>query len=251
MSKNNQLHQLLAVENDRRQQANNIMQETIDTFTKKQDRFDGIFKTYEPYEETNQKIAPEIKEIVTSVKEKLVYTAKSITNAIDTHISKEETNSSGLVKSELKINTSFSFGELSATSLLALEQYIVKIRTMYKTIPTLDPTKQWKLIDDKIYNTNEEIKYRTEKKTETIVKYEATKEHPAQVELINIDKQVGEYKTIYSSGRITPYQKSLLLERIDFLLNAIKIARAKANQAEVNQIKLGSKIFQYIHTDIL
>ncbi|HEY0089205.1 MAG TPA: hypothetical protein VGB37_10190, partial [Candidatus Lokiarchaeia archaeon] len=166
-------------------------------------------------------------------------------------ISKEETNASGVAKSELNVNETFSFGDLSATSLLALEQQLVKIRNMYKVIPTLDPTRKWNRKEDGKYETEKEIRYRTEKKTEKIIKYEATKEHPAQVDLITLDKQVGEWETIYKSGKITPYQKSQLLKRIDDLIDAVKITRSKANEAVVKQIKLGDKIFQYINSDIL
>ena len=245
----NQLHQLLAVENDRKQQANNILQETIDTFSKKHDHFDGIKKTYESYDEADQKIPPELKEIVTTVKDKLAYSQQAISKGIDAQISKEETNASGIVKAELKIDNT-SFGDLSATSLLALEQFLIKIRNMYKVIPTLDPTKKWNLKDG-IYETDQEVKYRTEKKIEKIVKAEATKEHPAQVDLINIDRQVGEYLTVYKSGKITPFQKSQLLEKIDNLIDAVKKARSKANESEVKNIKIGDKIFQYINNDIL
>lgn len=249
MAEKNQLHQLLAVENERKIQANNILQETIETFSKKHDHFDGIVKIYESYDESDQKIPPETKEIVTTVKEKLEYSQQAISKGIDAQISKEETNASGTVKAELKVNSK-SFGDFSATSLLALEQHLVKIRSMYKLIPTLDPTRKWNKKED-VYETDEEIKYRTEKKVEKLVKYEATKEHPAQVDLVQLDRQVGEYKTVYKSGKITPFQKSQLLDRIDALLDAIKTARSKANESEVINKKIGDAIFQYINTGIL
>jgi len=245
----NQLHQLLAVENDRKVQANNIIEETIKTFMDKHEHFDGIIKLYESYNDADQKIPPETKEIVTTVKEKLSYSQQAISKGIDAQISKEETNAGGNVKAELKVDK-ISFGDLSATSLLALEQNLIKIRNMYKTIPTLDLTKKWNLKDG-INETEKEIKYRTEKKIEKIIKYEATKEHPAQVDLITVDKQVGEYQTVYKSGKISTYQKSKLLERIDILIDAIKTARSKANESEVKQMEIGDKIFQYINDDIL
>jgi len=245
----NQLHQLLAVENDRKKQADNIIAETCETFSKKHEHFDGIIKIYNSFDEADQKIPPETKEIVTTVKQKLDYSQQAIVKGIDAQISKEETNSSGTVKAELKIDN-VTFGDLSATSLLALESFLVKIRAVYKVIPTLDPTKKW-ILKDGVYETENEIKYRTEKKIEKIVKYEATKEHPAQVDLLNIDKQVGEYLTTYKSGKISTVQKSKLLEKIDSLIDAVKSARSKANESEVKNVKIGDKIFKYINSDIL
>lgn len=250
----NQLHQLLAVENDRRTKANRIATEAINTFQKKADHFDGIVKVYTPYdEEKGTQIPPEIKEIVTTVADKINYTKKAMIVGIDAQLSKEETNGSGTAKAELKIGE-ISFGYLSATSLLALETQLVKVRDVYKAVPTLDPTKSWtpSEIDGKdIFISKSDIKYRTEKTHTPLVLSEATKEHPAQVQVISTDKQVGKYETIYKSGKITPTQKSELLGRVDALIDRVKKARAKANRVEVVKAKIGKSIFDYINGGIL
>jgi len=245
----NQLHQLLAVENDRKQKALQIVRETASVFQKKPDHFDGLSKSYQPYEEGGQKIEPEIKEIVTTVDEKLSYTQKSVITAIDATISKEETNASGTVKTELKVNGK-GLGEFSATSLLALESWLNVLRALYKEIPTLDPVKVWNADPnaDKrgVFKTETETKYRTQKIETPLVVYEATKEHPAQVQMVTKDQQVGEYCTVYRSGKVTPARKSEMLERLDNLIDATKRARARANKAEVINAKIGKVIFDYI-----
>lgn len=244
-----QLHQLLAVENDRKQKALQIVKETATVFQKKQDHFDGLQKSYHPYEEGGQKVEPEIKEIVTTVDEKLSYTQKSVVIAIDATISKEETNASGMVRAQLEVGEK-DFGELSATSLLALESWLNAIRTFYKEIPTLDPVKTW--VPDQeaekkgVFRTEVETKYRTQKTEMPMIMYDATKEHPAQVQVVTKDVQVGEYHTVYRSGKITPAKKSEVLGRIDDLVDAIKRARARANKAEVLHKKIGKAIFDFI-----
>lgn len=246
----NQLHQLLAVENDRKQQAVNIMNETINTFQKKTEHFDGLKKIYTAFEEGGMEVPPETKEVKETVPSKLNYAKKSIIKAIDAQLSKEESNASGNVRAELIVNGT-NFGELSSTSLLALESHMIKIRTMYKAIPTLDPVRKWNKDEFGIYVTESEVKFRAEKKQEKIVLYEATEHHPAQVSLEHVDKQVGQYDTVYKSGKITPKQKSDLLAKIDSIIDAVKRARAKANQAEITELKIGSKLFDYINKDIL
>lgn len=249
MEKKNQLHQLLAVEGDRKKKAILIMNETINTFTKKDDHFDGLVKTYTPSEEGGEERPPEIKEIVTTVKEKIDYTKKSVVQALNSQIGKEVTNSSGTVKAELKVGD-VSFGELSATALLALEQQLTNIREVYKAIPTLDPTRTWMPDENAakkgVFVSGEEVKFSTKKEEIPLVLYEATKEHPAQVKLVTKDKQVGKYSTVYKSGKITPARKSELLGRIDKLIDTTKRARAKANEAEIIDVKIGNKIFDYI-----
>lgn len=247
-----QLHQLLAVETDRKNQANLILAEAVTTFSKKADHFDGIIKSYQVKLEGSIEIPAEIKEVVTTVKEKVAYAAEKITKGIDAQLSKEETNNGGCAKAIVSIGSEDI--ELSATSLLALEKNLEKIRELYKEIPTLDPARVWDL-DSKsgrnIYRTSPEIKFRTEKKQVALTLAPATKEHPAQVQLVSEDKQVGQYETIYTSGRITPRQKADLIERIESLLDKVKRARAKANQAEVIDVKIGKKIFDHINGGIL
>ncbi len=247
----NKLHELLAVEQDRKHKSNQAIGEAKNIFTKKDPFFDGMIKRYVALEEDSDQIPDETKQMVTTVKKKLQETLEAVITGMDAHISKEETNASNVAKAELVVNE-VNLGTFSATSLLALESHVSKIRDLYQNIPILDPTRRWELDEQEgVYKTEPEIKFRSVKRPKVIVKYEATEKHPAQTELLYLDFQVGKYETIYSSGKITIAQKNELIERIDQLLEAIKTARSKANNVEVNNIKIGQRIFDLIHKDIL
>jgi len=250
--KKNQLHQLLAIETDLKNKAKIIAEETISTFHTKSDHFDGVQKVFVKSLDDAQDIPPERKEIVTTVAKKIDYAKSDIIKSIDAMVSKEETNNSGEATAELEFDGKVH--TLSATSLLALTNQLVLIRAVYKSIPTLDPTKKWNK-DDKagkdIYETEPEVKFRTEKKQKPIVLYPATEKHPAQTQLAYEDVQVGKYETTYSSGRITPGQKADLINRVEELIVKVKKARAKANQVEIKNTKIGKDIFDYINRGIL
>jgi hypothetical protein len=189
--------------------------------------------------------------MVTTVKDKLAEVIEVIVAGIDANLSKEETNAANVAKAELIIGDQ-NLGTFSATSLLSLESHLSKIREMYQAIPVLDNTKRWDFDAQKsVYKTPEEIKFRSIKRPKVIIKYEATKDHPAQTELLHLDFQVGKYETVYYSGKITQTQKNSLLKRIDTLIEAVKVARAKANNVEVINIKFGRKLFDFIHGGIL
>lgn len=247
----NKLHELLAVEQERKNKANQAIGEAKKTFTKNDPYFDGMVKHYVSLEENSDEIPDETKEMVTTVKKKLEEAMELIIAGIDANISKEETNSADVAKAELVVGDK-KFGTFSATSLLALESNINRLKDLYNSIPTLDQTRKWEF-DSKtnVYRTPEEVKFRTVKRPKVIVKYEATKEHPAQTELLNLDFQVGKYETVYTSGKVTSSQKSDMIARIDELLEAVKIARSKANNAEVKNVKVGKDIFEFIHKGIL
>ena len=142
--------------------------------------------------------------------------------AINAQLSKEETNSSGAAKAELVVDGR-SFGEFSATSLLALETHLKGLRNLYNTIPTLDPTKVWNKNDaDGLYHSDKSVTFKTEKTTKVIVHFEPTEHHPGKSELASIDKNIGQWETVRKSGKITPNDKSKLLGRIDSFIAAVK-----------------------------
>lgn len=247
----NKLHELLAVEQDRKHKANQAIGEAKNTFTKKAPHFDGMVKRYISLEEGAEMIPDERKGIVTTVKNKLEETIESIVVGIDAHISKEETNASKDARAELVIE-GVKFGTFSATALLALEGHLNKLKDLYTTIPTLDTARKYEFDSQEgVYKTAAEVKFRSVKRPKVIVKYEATEKHPAQTELLYLEHQVGKYETVYSSGRLTATQKSDLLKRISNMLETVKIARSKANTAEVKNIKVGQKLFDFLHKDVL
>ncbi len=247
----NKLHELLAVEQDRKHKANQAIGEAKSIFTKKDTHFDGMLKKYVALEEDSEEIPDERKEMVFTVKEKLDDVIQTIVTGIDAHISKEETNTTPEAKAELKVDETV-LGTFSATALLALESHLNKIREMYQAIPTLDATKKWDFSEQEgNYKTSPEVKFRSVKRPKVIVKYEATDKHPAQTELLYLDFQVGKYETIYSSGKIPPAKKAELIQNIDKLLEAVKVARSKANTAEVRNVNIGQRLFDFIHEGII
>ncbi|HAI75057.1 MAG TPA: hypothetical protein DCM08_02320, partial [Microscillaceae bacterium] len=98
---------------------------------------------------------------------------------------------------------------------------------------------------------DEEVRFRSIKRPKVIVKYEATEKHPAQTELVNLDFQVGKYETTYYSGKLTAIQKIEMVKRIEKLIEAVKVARAKANNVEVVKVELGKRVFEFIQKDLL
>src|SRR5438132_1009448 len=78
------------------------------------------------------------------------------------------------------------------------------------------------------------------------VKYEATKEHPAQVEMYMEDVWVGTWTTTKLSGAIPAATRNAMLERVRKLLDAVKEAREEANLLQVQTQKLGDALLAYV-----
>jgi hypothetical protein len=86
----------------------------------------------------------------------------------------------------------------------------------------------------------------TKKVPNVLVLYEATPEHPAQVQAFNEDVRVGTRTTMLQSGMVSFQDKAKILNRIDKLLRAVKEARQRANDVDIAAIKVAEAIFNYI-----
>jgi hypothetical protein len=78
------------------------------------------------------------------------------------------------------------------------------------------------------------------------VKAEATEKHPAQVEVYYEDITVGYWRTVKFSGALPAQRINELLARVERLQEAVKFAREEANNLEVEEQKVGEKVFQYL-----
>jgi len=248
----NKLHELLAVEADLEGAAKKILAESIKTFKDKPGFFTGMVRELKMFEEGEEKPPVERQEITTTVVAKLDYTKKPVIRWLDAVAQKERTNQDA--KADLVVDGAVIAKEVPATLLLALESRLKLVKAVYDAIPTLAPGKKWELDESQGPNVYRDVhpeeKYKTKKTFEHKVLYNATKEHPAQIERWEETKNVGKYVQSVWSGMISPAQKSRLLGRIDKLLEEVKKARQRANNTDVVKMHVGKLLFDYIHQDV-
>jgi len=247
-----ELHELLAVEGSKQGIAQKIIDEAIVTFTKKMEHFTGHRKTLNMFadEDKNQEDAgTEIKEMVTTVPDKLAYAVDSIKDWLDVTFQKEKSNQNA--KANIEIDDVLLAVDCPATFLLGLEtKKLLDIRRMFEVVPTLQPGIKWEKdpqMGENVYRAENAVKTTKTKKTaQSKILVPATKEHPAQIEKWNEDIVVGMYTEEKWSGMITPAEKSAILGRIDKLLQACKQARMRANKTEAVKDKIADRLFKYI-----
>ena len=248
------LHEVTAVDNDMRGLYQKIVSETKKTFGTKRSHFEGLTRTYssEVSESDDYKRDPEITNLVTTVSAKLTYVEDQLAKIIDTQFQKEVTNCTA--KADIIIGDSddktIIAKDIPVTVLIQLEKKLSEMRSqVYDVLPTLDPTKQWEWDQINGYYVNKEpCKRVTRKVIKPLEKAPATKEHPAQTELISVDETTGYYNQTNLSGMVTPKKKSNLLVKLDTLIHAVKTARARANDAEVTKDKIAHKLFKFLNS---
>jgi len=246
------LHELLAVEKDKKSTVAKILAETAETFTKKQQHFDGFSRIYESKTSDAESFDSEMSHVVTTVPDKLGYFEKYMVNLFDVLFQKESTNITA--KADIIAEDGDKTVELAkdvpVQALVQIENILESIRNeVYNVIPTLDPKHEWLPDAQKgkgYWKTDESRKRKTKKVTDFVVPVQATKEHPAQVKEVSKDIYTGDWVETHYSGRFTPAQKSELMRRLSLLIEAVKKARARANNVEVVKGNIGNKIFQFL-----
>jgi hypothetical protein len=58
--------------------------------------------------------------------------------------------------------------------------------------------------------------------------------------------QVGQWRTVKFSGALPAQERNELLQRIRKLQEGVKFAREEANSKEVDDVKLGNKVFDFV-----
>ncbi|KKM63889.1 hypothetical protein LCGC14_1506910 [marine sediment metagenome] len=243
------LYELLAVEPDLRGKATAIINEVRGLFDAGQAHFLGQFRKYQLIVEGEDTYPEEHTELATTVEAELARVFEQVGAWIDVSVGKEIANTEA--RDTILIDGTPLLGELPATALLNLEGKLAELRRVYEAIPTLPPGQKWDFDEQKgIYVSDPVITNRMKKQMKTHVLYEATLEHPAQVQPYNEDAKVGEWETVSQSGMITIVDKRDRLGRLDNLLYEVKKARQRANDIETkpDSIGMAAKLFAYIET---
>jgi len=244
------LHELLAVEGSLTNQANACRADLKNTFEKKVGRFGEKQVWFHSNEEGKEPVqeSPPAK-IETTILSELAWVTEFMTKAMDADLQIDVANTQAKADVVLEDGATLATN-VPATALLALEKRIGEFIDLLKTIPTLDPARGF--VPDTahgagIYQAGTIIKNRTKKTKETIVLYPATKEFPAQVQLIDADVSVGKIHEMEWSSLLTPAEKSDLLARAEEVGRAVRQARSRANNIDVDTSnRIGRVLLDYI-----
>ena len=244
------LHEVIAVENELQAISQKMIDECKNTFNKKVTHFLETNRVLVMFDdERKDENVTEFQAMVSNVHDRLAYTEKHVVKYFDLIARKEATNQNA--KADIIIDDIIIAGDVPATLLLGLESRLKKVREIYEAIPTLQPGVDWKPDTKRganIYVTSKPTEaMKTEKQVTHKVLYEATKEHPAQIEKWNTTVAIGRISTTVWSGMLSPADKSVLLERTDTLIRAVKKARQRANTTKVVEFNIGDVLFDYIH----
>lgn len=248
------LHEVLAVEGSRRSAYEKVLKETLHVFKERPDLFRGEEKTYAPFseEDSHESGVVERLDMTTTVPQRLSYLGEFLTQYLDTVYQKEMTNQSA--RGDIVLDGETIIPQVPVSYLLNLESTLSKLREVLNLTPTLQSGIDW--TEDSSHkfpgvmrSKHPEETFKTKKILRPFELSPATREHPAQVEKLSEDKPVGKYQRQLWSGMLSPADKSAMLSRLDKMIEAVRIARMQANEAEVMTDKVGQQIIAALLKD--
>jgi hypothetical protein len=238
------LNQIIAVEKGVKSRVYGEITE-MHKVSQKPELFNGFVKTYRKKDEDGEDYPQERKKAQMAADAMLSKAAALLTELFDVTATKDWGNRHAVA--DVEVDGQVLIKDAPVPFLLFLEKQIADLHTFVDKVPVLDETDDWMKDDASgLYKTAPTTTHRTKKVQKPVVLYEATKEHPAQTQIITEDVVGGFWDTIKHSGALPTPRKQLLLERIEKLSKAVKFAREQANAAEAEQQRIGKAIFDYL-----
>lgn len=213
--------------------------------TQKAALMNGFHKSYQPRDEDGETYPTESQKVQHQASEVLDRVAKGLAELFDITATKDWANCTA--RANVVVDGATLLTDVPATYLLFLEKQLSDLHTFVTKMAELDAGSDWNLdASTGLYKTDPISTQRTKKVQKPITLYEATKEHPAQTQLITEDVIAGSWLTVKYSGAIAAPRKKVLLARIEKLTNAVKFAREQANASEAPEKKLGHDVFAFL-----
>lgn len=239
------LNQIIALTSGKKSRAQKELTE-VHKNLQKSDLLMGISRTYKPLDEENgERLPPERKQVQLRVKDCVANVRKELADMFDVVATQDYANC--VAKANVTVDGQVIVKDVPVTYLLFLEKQLTDLHTFVEKFPTLDPSEKWHYSQDAdSYASEPSQSIKTKKVMKSHVKYEATKEHPAQVETYSEDQTVGHWTTVKFSGAIPAKEKNDTLERVRKLQEAVKVAREEANGVDVEHKRVGDAVFNYV-----
>lgn len=241
------LNQIIAIEKGVKSQS---LRELTDAHhaLQKPPLLSGIARTYQPKDEEGEQYPPESTKVQIKAEEIIEHTGEILTKLFDIVATKDWANTTA--QADVAIDGKVLLEKVPVSYLLFLEKQLVDLRTFIRKLPILDASETWTFDSSADCWATEPIQTtKTKKIPRNHVKAEATEHHPAQVEVYYEDVIVGFWRTVKFSGALPAQRINTLLKRVEVLQEAVKFAREEANNLEVEDQKVGQKVFEYLFAD--
>ena len=207
--------------------------------------FGGFVKTFRKQNEQGEDYPPERQKVQVIAEDAVALFVKNKVELADVMATKDWANCNA--RADIVVDGKVLITSAPATFILAIEKELTDFRTFLSHLPVLDEADDWDADpNSKLFKTKPTTTHRTAKVQEPVVLYPATAEHPAQTQLVTRDVIVGFWEQVKHSGALPAPRKQALLEKVEKLLKAVKVAREQANMADAPKQEVGALLFGFV-----
>lgn len=208
----------------------------------------GISRTYQPLNDDGEALPPEQKYVQVNCMDAVETIRGMLTDLFDVTYTKEVGNTKA--KASVVVDGKAVVKDVPVTYLLFLEKQLTDMRTVLGALPKLDPADKWSFDDQQGFFKSEPVKTaRTKKVTEfVVVPGSGVPEKGVKPDVKDVTNDVlaGYWTTVKFSACMEPTRVEQLVERVDGLLRAVKMAREEANMTEVENLKIASAVMDHV-----
>lgn len=243
------LSQCLALEQGKKKQFHSNFSD-LHHRTQKPDLMTGHHKSYTPKDDDGETFPDDLRRVVLLHQRVLAQVSETLIPLLDLTATKDWGNT--LARANIMLDDHVFLEDVPVPFLLFLEKELRDLATFVEKMVELDPGEQW-VYDPVTEQHRSETPIRTQRTKKVprgVVLHPATKEHPAQTQLVHEDTVIGTWTTTRFSGAISGPRKEVLLARIHQLEDAVKLAREQANSTEVIPQNVGRKLMSFILEDV-
>lgn len=210
--------------------------------------FSGLIRTYRPKDEEGEELPSESTLVQLTVEDLIGVVTANLTDLFDITATKEWTNTTARADVKLDDGTVI-LSSVPVTYLLFLEKQLTDLHTFVSSLPILDPSQRWEIDESMgtgVWRSEVKETHKTSKVPRAFVKYEATEQHPAQVDVVHEDVIQGFWSATNYSGAIRAARRQELVDRVRRLQRAVKFAREEANNIDADQQHPAGAIFGFV-----
>lgn len=244
------LNQIIAIEKGVKNQSARAETDLYHLLEKKP-LFAGLSRVYTPKDdEDGDRLPTEGTAVQIKAPDVLAQLASSLTRTIDVTATKDAANTKA--KADIVVDGETIAAGVPVTTLMFLEKEAEKLSAFVGRLPVLDPATTWSYDSNRgVYASPPVQTVRTKKVPKNHVLAEATKEHPAQVQLFTEDVIVGIWQKIDFSGALPVDVAAGIASRVDKLRTAIKYAREEANSIDITDVNYGADVLNFLFEGVL
>lgn len=212
---------------------------------KKKELFTGLTKSFDRADEDGTQYPPEEQHVRQRAEEVINDGKVALSTLADLVLTNDVGNT--MASAAIVIDGTALTKEVPVTTLMYLEKWIGHLRDFVRALPTTDTVNEWTWSADRgVYESAEKQRVKTRKEQVPVVMYDATPEHPAQVELVGRDVVEGFWKERLFSSALSPEAKRSMLESVEALNVAVRQARERANAQEVEAKEIGASLLGFV-----